>query len=112
MLSDMVCGGAFHRHIITIGGVMAMLARAGQPAAESTLPMMPAINAADTQRVARPALTDTSCMPEAYAAVANSAVPKCTRAPRQSTRAPQPISRDLQARAHARDPCAQTHRLR
>ena len=31
---------------------------------------MPAINAADTQRVARPVLRDTSCMPEAYAAVA------------------------------------------
>src|SRR5690348_109253 len=70
MLSDMVWGGAFHRHIITSGGRMATLARAVQLAAESTFPMMPAINAADTQRAARPALSDTSCMPEAYAAVA------------------------------------------
>ena len=48
---------------------------------------MPAINAADTQTVARTALSDTSCMPEEYALSLNGAVPECTRMPRRSDRA-------------------------
>ena len=48
---------------------------------------MPAINAADTQTVARTPLSDTSCMPEEYALSLNGAVPECTRRPRQSDRA-------------------------
>ena len=84
----MVWGGAFHRHIITIGGMMARPAKTGQLAPESTFPAMPPINAADTQRMARPALSDMSCMSEVYAPVAEQAVPECTRTPRRSDRTP------------------------
>ena len=51
MLSEIVWRGAFHRHIITIGGMTATPARTVQLVTEFRFPAMPAINAADTQKV-------------------------------------------------------------
>src|SRR5580765_5966520 len=90
MLSDIVWRGAFHRNIIsTIGGMTATPARTVQPVTVFRVPAMPAINAADSQTVARTPLSDTSCMPEEYALSLNGAVPECTRRPRRSDRPPQ-----------------------
>ena len=66
-------------------------ARTVQLVTELWFPAMPAINAADSQTVARTPLGDTSCMPEEYALSLNGAVPKCTRRPRRSAVPPQAI---------------------
>ena len=62
MLSDMVWRGAFHRHIMTIGGTRATPARTAQLDSVFTFPETPAINTAEIQTVAITALSDTSCM--------------------------------------------------
>ncbi len=66
-------------------------ARTVQLVTELWFPAMPAINAADSQTVARTPLSDTSCMPEEYTLSLNGAVPKCTRRPRRWAVPPQAI---------------------
>ena len=114
MLSDIVWRGAFHRHIMKIGGKTATPARTAQLESEFRFPARPAINTAETQTVARTALSDMSCMPEEYAPALNGAVPECTRRPRRSDRGlRRPIlllavaGRDS---VHVLDACAQAHR--
>jgi len=64
MLSDIVWAGAFHHHIMTIVGQTATPARTAQLVSEFRFPATPAINTAETQTVARTALSHTSCMPK------------------------------------------------
>jgi hypothetical protein len=76
MLSDSVGSGTFHRHDMRIGGKSAKPARTVQLETECRLPAKPTVNAAETQMVDRPALSDMSCIPEAYAPRADGAVPE------------------------------------
>jgi len=62
MLSDIVWPGAFHRHIMTIGGRTATVARTAQLDSEFRLPVRPVINTAETQTVASTDLSDTRCI--------------------------------------------------
>ena len=50
MLWDMLCGGLFHRHIMTSGGRMARPATTVQPESEFTLPNTPAMHTANAER--------------------------------------------------------------
>ena len=86
MLPDRLWRGAFHRHIMTIGGRTATPARTAQLDSEFRFPARPAINTAEIQTVARTASSDTSCMSEEYAPALNGAVPECTHRPQRSDR--------------------------
>ena len=86
MLSDILWRGAFHRHIMMIGGRTATPARTAQ-LDSVRFDTKPAINTAKTQTVARTALIDMSCMPQGYAPALDGAVPKCTHGPQRSERA-------------------------
>jgi hypothetical protein len=84
MLSDSVWLGAFNRHIMTIGGNKAKPARIVQLDSEFRFPAKPAINTAEIQTMAKPTLSEMSCIPEAYAPGLNGAVPECTQARNQA----------------------------
>jgi hypothetical protein len=75
MLLDMLCGGSFHRHIMTIGGRTAAPARTVQLDREFRFPARPAIPTAATQPVAKTALIDKRCILQEYAPSLNGAVP-------------------------------------
>ena len=66
MLSDMLWGGSFHRHIMMIGGRTATPARKAQLDSELVRTAMPATQTAKTQRIVTTTLMDRSCMSEEY----------------------------------------------
>lgn len=78
MLSEIVCAGLFHRHIMTIGGRRARPVRRAQLNIEFRFPARPAINTAEIQTAASTALSDRDCIPQEYARGMNGAVPECT----------------------------------
>ena len=82
MLSEMLWGGSFHSHIMTIVGRRATLARTVKLDGELRCPAMPTIQTANTQTAATTALIDASCMVQAYGPSLNGAVPDCTQGPR------------------------------
>jgi len=64
MLSDIVWRGAFHRHIMTMGGRTATAAMTTHLVSESRVTVKPAIITAEIQTVASTALSDMSGIPE------------------------------------------------
>ena len=82
MLSEMLWGGSFHSHIMTIVGRRATLARTVKLDGELRCPAMPTIHTANIQTAATMALSDTSCMIQAYGPSLDGAVPDCTQGPR------------------------------
>jgi len=74
MLSDIVCGGVFHCHIMTPGGTRATAARTAQLDGELKFPRMPAIHTPTTQTAARTVLIDTNGMLREYLPALNRAV--------------------------------------
>jgi len=91
MVWDILCGGSFHRRIMTSGGRTATPARTVQLENEFTFAAMPAMDTAETQSIAVMALIDTSCIVRVYAPAFNNAVHECTLRPRR-------LRRDVPAR--------------
>jgi hypothetical protein len=83
MISDMVWGGSFHLHIMTIGGRMATPARTSQLGSGLRFPAIAARHTAKTQTVPTTALIDKSCILLGYAPSPNGAVSECTLTPQR-----------------------------
>jgi len=64
MLSDIVWRGAFHRHIMTMGGRTATAVMTTHLVSESRVTVKPAITTAEIQTVPSTALSDMSGIPE------------------------------------------------
>ena len=88
MVSDVVWRGSFHRHIMTSGGSTARPARTAQPDSDRKLPVMPAVQTAETQTAVTVALLESSCILKVYGPVLHGAVPECTGKPQSNPTGP------------------------